>query len=160
MQYMLYMTHIKDCNQPPVALQPSPTLAFERALAAAGWTVDFLDLDLTRSAPAVTLRCSRGDGLWIWANVDPHGRCTLERFYRDRQLGMSLDTKGRRPLSPQINDTFLGRSHAQGPRALLRITLGFIADNAIQPTSVSVLRSALSTHLDRRLIVDPDRELA
>jgi len=160
MQHVLHvkhMQHIQQCTTDQQSIpKRKPTHEVQHVLAMAGWEIDFLDVDLTAAKPTATLRCTRADGRWIYARIDEYGRCSLDRFHRDRQLGMSYDTNGRRPLSPQIEDRFLGRTTTQGPRSLLRVALNYISDNAMQPISTISLRAAFSPHLQSRLTIVPD----
>ncbi len=90
-------------------VRPRVADALLRTMDRAGWALDWVDLDLTGSAPRLEIRATRHDGLWVRAYVDQLGRATLERFQRERGLGMAKNQKGRRPLVPQIDDHFMGR---------------------------------------------------
>lgn len=114
----------------------------QRFLAAAGWEIDFLDLDLTTGNPTVDIRLTRADGRWISARVDSHGRCTVEFFQRAVVLGTHSDTKGRAPLSPRVIDTFIRRAKYPGPRAMLRGITHYLTDNALHPVALADMRSA------------------
>lgn len=116
--------------------------ALEVCLDRAGWEICHIDLDLTGSGPVMDIRVASADGKWLLGRVDRLGRCTLERFVRSRHLGMSPSTKGRRPLSPQIEDTFLGRQRFETPAALLGEVGGYIENNPARPTALPDLRSA------------------
>jgi hypothetical protein len=68
----------------------------------AGWTLDWVDLDLTGRAPILEIRATRHDGLLVHAYVDQLGRATLERFKRERSSGMPRNKKAgaRMPTIP------------------------------------------------------------
>jgi hypothetical protein len=117
-----------------------PAVALSRYLLRVGWEVDFVDVDLTKERPVLTEKFHRADGLWIWARADELGRCTMERFFCTSWLGRVRNEKGRWPLAPQLDDTFLGRSRATEPRALLRQVSDYIADNALSPIRVEEMR--------------------
>lgn len=70
-------------------------------LATAGWEIDEIALDLTRTGPKAEIRVGRHDGRWMLARVDQLGRASIERFQRERSLGMATNGTGRRPLSPK-----------------------------------------------------------
>lgn len=114
----------------------------EQTMAMAGWYVDFLDMDLTAAQPSVVMKCHRADGRWLWAKVDTLGRCSLETFQRKSYLGKPQNSKGRWPLSPQVDDLFLGRVHPAGPHALMREITNYIADNAMSPVALGDIRAA------------------
>jgi hypothetical protein len=111
-------------------------------MARAGWSIDHVDLDLTGERPRAQIKLTRCDGRWLLARVDRLGRAHLETFQRERTLGMSSNTKGRRPLSPQVDDTFLGRQACLGARHMLRTMTAYIADNATMPTRLEDVRQA------------------
>lgn len=118
------------------------TIALQRCMAAAGWEIAYVDLDLTGCSPKAEVRLERCDGLWLLARIDRMGRASFETFQRERSLGMSRNTKGRRPLSPQIDDLFLGRHHCLGARHMLREMTTYIANNAITPVRLIDVRRA------------------
>jgi hypothetical protein len=126
----------------PVALSSSAIgkvaemSTLQMTMAMAGWTVDFVDIDLTQSTPMALIRCHRDDGLWFSARVDSLGRCSFETFQRNAWLGKPNNTKGRWPQSPQSDDQFLGRSRPADPQALLSHVASYIVDNAIGPAEV------------------------
>jgi hypothetical protein len=121
----------------------SPALAHcQRIMASAGWEIEYVDLDLTKSQPTVDIRLQRMDGRWIWARIDEKGRCTMETFQRERRLGMDSQKKGRLPLTLLIDDVFLGRRQHEGPRAMLRGMVHYLADNALHTTMLTDLRAA------------------
>jgi hypothetical protein len=103
------------------------------SMARAGWTIDFVDIDLTRSTPMALIRCHRNDGLWFSARVDSLGRCSFETFQRRSWVGKPENTKGRWPQSLQSEDDFLGRSRPTDSQALLNHMAMYIVDNAISP---------------------------
>ena len=84
-------------------IDSSTAKSLQRMLAAAGWEVDFVDLDLTGDAPKVDIKICRHDGLWLWARADQLGRCSMETFHRGRALGMAPNQTGRRPSVPLVN---------------------------------------------------------
>lgn len=110
-------------------------------MARAGWEISFIDLDLTQDRPTADIRIARADGRWLHARVDRLGRSTIETFQREKSLGMSANTKGRRPLSPQIDDVFMGRRSFEGARSMLRNLTAYLADNAMQPVALSDMRA-------------------
>lgn len=123
----------------PVAERP----AFARlaaTLVTAGWEVDEIIIDLTRSGPKAEIRVGRHDGRWMLARVDQLGRASIERFHRARSLGMATNSVGRRPLSPQIDDTFLGRSRYDSAREMLVGLTHLLVDNALGPVDEVELR--------------------
>jgi hypothetical protein len=120
-----------------------PALAHcQRIMASAGWEIEYVDMDLTKSQPTVDIRLQRMDGRWIWARIDEKGRCTMETFQRERRWGMDPQKKGRLPLTPLIDDVFLGRRRHEGPQAMLRGMVHYLADNALHPTMLTDLRAA------------------
>ena len=71
-----------------VSVGPSRAmLTLQRTMALAGWEVDYVDIDLTGSAPKAEIKVRRDDGRWLWARLDQLGRCTLETFHREYWLG-------------------------------------------------------------------------
>jgi hypothetical protein len=114
----------------------------QECMALAGWTIDFIDIDLTGVDHKVDIKLSRDDGLWLLARVDPLGRATVEFFQREKSLGMSPNTKGRRPLSPQVDDVFLRRQRFEGARSMLRHVTAYIADNSVGQACLGEVRSA------------------
>ena len=118
------------------------SVALQKCMALAGWGIVYVDLDLTGERPKVEIKMERGDGRWLLARVDPLGRACFETFQRERYLGMSRNTGGRRPLSPQIDDIFLGRHHCLGARHMLREMTAYIANNATTPVRLSDVRQA------------------
>lgn len=133
----------------PTAAASSPALlALQCAMSRAGWEIDFVDVDLTGGQPAATIKCHRGDGLWLWARVDSLGRCSVETFHRERWLGKPANTKGNWPLSPQVDDVFLGRRRPADARALLVDVSTYIADNAMNPVSLTDMQAAWAALAD------------
>lgn len=120
----------------------APLTHLARLLEHGGWEIRDLDIDLTGEHARLQVTVARHDGLWVWARVDQHGRCTMERFRRTLTLGMTPRTSGRRPLSPQVEDEFMGRQSFPGPRMMLRSLVAYLADNALQQLAVSDLRDA------------------
>jgi len=121
---------------------PPALVSLQRTMAAAGWEVAFVDLELTGTAPKAEIKVTREDGRWLWARVDTLGRCTVETFHRENSLGMATNQKGRRPLVPLVDDYFLGRTRHEGPRAMLRHITTYLSDNSIHPVALSVMRAA------------------
>ncbi len=119
-------------------IEAAPRMA--GVMSAAGWEIEFIDLDLTQ--PKAIIKVMRADGRWVFANVDQIGRTSIERFQRDRFLGKALNAKGRVPLSPQINDTFLGRDRFTGARSMLRGLTSYLVDNALHPVTLTEMRAS------------------
>jgi nucleotide-binding universal stress UspA family protein len=133
----------------PLAGATAPAmLALQRAMSRAGWEIDFIDVDLTGEQPAATIKCHRADGLWLWAKVDTLGRCSVETFHRERWLGKPANTKGNWPMSPQVDDVFLGRRRPADARALLMDVSTYIADNATHPVSLVDMQAAWAALAD------------
>lgn len=123
----------------------------QKVMRAAGWEIQYIDLDLSSEQPKADIKVARDDGRWLLARIDHLGRATVERFQRGVSLGMSADTKGRRPLSPQVHDAFLGRSSYPGARSMLRDLTRYIAQNAAGPVALSNVRSAWASIMDSPL---------
>lgn len=124
---------------------PVPSAAanqLQQLLRRAGWELAFIDLDLAQERPVAQIRVDRDDGRWVWARVDALGRCTIETFQRERVLAMSPSNTGRRPLSPEVSDHFLGRTRPAGARAMLRCLIDYLADNALQPVALADAHAA------------------
>lgn len=118
-------------------------LTLQRVMASAGWTIDFIDLDMTGIAPKVDIRMHRADGRWLWARVDSMGRCSIETFQRERHLSRPANAgKGRWPLTNQTDDVFLGRIKPEGPRAMLRCVTNYVVDNAHGNVPLADMRAA------------------
>lgn len=117
-------------------------VALQRCMALAGWEIAHIDLDLTGDKPKAEIKLERCDGRWLLARIDQLGRAGFETFHRERHLGMSPNTKGRRPLSPQVNDVFLGRQRCLGARHMLREMTAYIADNSVNPVLLADVRQA------------------
>jgi N12 class adenine-specific DNA methylase len=117
-------------------------IQLNRVMRDAGWEVEYVDLDLTGEKPTADIRVNRMDGRYLIARVDSVGRATIETFHRERSLGMTPNMKGPRPLSPQINDVFLGRQRFSGARAMLRGMTNYLADNATNAVAIEDMRRA------------------
>ncbi|WP_432263106.1 hypothetical protein [Cupriavidus sp. TMH.W2] len=117
-------------------------VALQKCMALAGWEIAHIDLDLTGERPKAEIKLERSDGRWLLARVDRLGRVSFETFHRERTLTMSRNTKGRRPLSPQVDDVFLGRHHCLGARHMLREMTAYIASNATTPVRLADVRQA------------------
>ena len=113
-----------------------------RVMALAGWEISYIDLDLTRDRAQAEIKVVRDDGRWLWARVDRIGRSSMEAFQREKWLGMSANTKGRRPLSPQVDDVFLGRQAFAEPLAMLGGLTAYLADNALRPVTLADMRAS------------------
>jgi hypothetical protein len=124
------------------SLKANSALALQKCMALAGWEIAHIDLDLTRDQPKAEIRLERCDGRWLLARVDRQGRASFETFQRESYLGMSRNTKGPRPLSPQVDDLFLGRRHCLGARHMLREVTAYIADNSAAPVLLADVRRA------------------
>lgn len=122
----------------------SSAVALQKCMAMAGWEISHIDLDLTGDKPKAEIKLERCDGRWLLARIDRQGRASFETFQRERSLGMSRNTKGRRPLSPQIDDQFLGRHRCLGARHMLREMTAYIANNSTTPVSLANVRQAWS----------------
>ena len=51
-------------------VRPALPMRFCARWTRAGWALDWVDLDLTGSAPRLEIRATRYDGLWVRAYVD------------------------------------------------------------------------------------------
>ncbi|SDV49250.1 hypothetical protein SAMN05216551_107185 [Chitinasiproducens palmae] len=120
-------------------------------MALAGWEIAHIDLDLTGERPKAEIKLERCDGRWLLARVDRLGRACVETFQREHMLGMNSSTKGRRPLSAQVNDVFLGRKTCLGARHLLRVMTAYVADNATTPVRLADIRHAWAAVMDAPL---------
>lgn len=96
-------------------------------LHLAGWELRDIDLDLISGRARVELH--RYDGRRVLLSTDAIGRTSLERSHRTIALGRHSSTRGRIPLSPQIEDEFLGRQRCEGPRSGLRALCSYVATN-------------------------------
>ena len=123
-------------------------------MRAAGWEVEFADLDLTGDQVRADIKVVRNDGRWLLARVDHLGRASITRYHRTNFLGRTPSSKGRIPLSPQIDDQYLGRSRFEGARSMLRSLTAYIADNAIHPVALSDLRAEWGTVMSAPLRID------
>lgn len=124
-----------------------------RVMRTAGWSIEYIDLDLTQAHPKATIKVCRNDGRWLFATVDAVGRASIERFQRERFLGMSDSTKGRRPLSPQVDDIFLGRSLCSGARAMLRELTRYLSDNSLAPIQLADMRAGWASIMAAPLLL-------
>jgi hypothetical protein len=121
----------------------APELGMLQAqLGRAGWAIAHIDVDLTGYAPKAEIQVESFDGKWLLARVDRLGRCSVERFVRSRHLGMSDNTRGRRPLSPQVEDQFLGRDRLSSPGDLLDYIACYISNNAASPVPLDHMHAA------------------
>ena len=132
------MNELARTNHPSL----SPVAQLSRVMRSAGWEIEFIDLDLTGDHPKVDIKIHGANGRWLLARVDSLGRSTMETFHRERTLGMTPNTRGCRPLSPQVTDTFLGRQKFSGPRQMLRVMTNYLTDNSARPVALSDMRSA------------------
>jgi hypothetical protein len=123
----------------------SPVNRLAAVMRDAGWEIEFVDLDLTGEHAKAEIKVTRQDGRWLLARVDEIGRASVTRFQRERSLGMSPNTKGRRPLSPQVNDEFLGRSRYEGARSMLRGLTAYLVENAVRPVALADMRAGWAT---------------
>ena len=126
------------------SLESHAARALVMRMEGAGWVLSSVDLDLTGAAPKVEIRAIRFDGLWIRAHVDQLGRATPERFQRDCSLGMPKNRQAgaRLPMSPQLEDRFLGRQRYEGARTLMRYLCAYLTDNALHPIALPDMRAA------------------
>lgn len=107
----------------------SPLARLRREMWAAGWEIDLIDVDVREGvAPRAKIQVRRLDGRWLMAYVN-HGRAGMERWHRRIELGMPRGVTGRSPLSPQIDDQFLGRTPCASPAELLRTLAHYVAAN-------------------------------
>lgn len=132
--------------------QPAGLVALKACMERAGWEVDHVDLDMTKDTPTVEVRMSRVDGRWLLARSDSLGRASIETFQRAKGLGMSPQTRGRRPLSPMVEDTFMGRQRCGGARALIRTLTNYIADNGTGDVSLGTIRDAWRGLMGERVL--------
>jgi hypothetical protein len=122
--------------------RPCAADALLRTMDRAGWSLDWVDMDLTGTSPTLEIRATRYDGLWLRAYVDGLGRATVERFHRERHLGMRGNEKGRRPLAPMVDVHFMGRQRYEGGRSMMRGLCAYLTDNALHPVSLADMRAA------------------
>lgn len=125
----------------PVSVSTAAVDRFSSVMRAAGWEVEFADLDLTGDRARADIKVVRNDGRWVLARVDHLGRASITRYHRTSFLGRTSSSKGRIPLSPQMDDQFLGRSNFEGARSMLRWLTSYIADNATNPIALADLRA-------------------
>lgn len=127
--------------------------SLQKCMALAGWEILYIDLDLTGAHAKAEIKVERSDGLWIFARVDALGRAMFETFKRERSLGMSPNTKGRRPLSPQVNDIFLGRKTCLGARHMLKEMTAYIASNSLENVALPDIRRAWAGVMSTPLLI-------
>ena len=130
------MTHLA-----PISISTTAVDRLASVMRAAGWEVEFADLDLSGDQARADIKVVRDDGRWLLARVDHLGRASITRYHRASFLGRTPSNKGRIPLSPQIDDQFLGRSNFEGARSMLRSLTAYIADNATGPVALADLRA-------------------
>lgn len=118
--------------------------SLEKALDCAGWSILDVDLDLIGAGSRFSMSVERVDGLRLFARIDALGRAMVERSFVERRLRMDANQKGRRPLSPTLEETFLGRSSFSGSREMLAWLGDYIVENATHPTSVENLRPSFA----------------
>jgi hypothetical protein len=125
-------------------VRPSVADALLRTMDRAGWTLDWVDLDLTGSSPRLDVRVMRHDGLWVRACVDQLGRATLERFQRERSLGSPPNkaSGAKEPLAPLVDDHFLGRQRFEDASSMMRGLCAYLTDNALHPVALADMRAA------------------
>ena len=125
-------------------VRPRSVDALLRTMDRAGWALDWVDLDLTGSAPTAEIHATRHDGLWVRAHLDQHGRATIERFQRERSLGAARNKQAgaKMPMVPLIDDNFMGRQRYEGGRSMMRGLCIYLSDNATHPISLSDMRAA------------------
>lgn len=114
----------------------------ELCLARVGWEICHFDMDLSGGSLVADIRVAGPGGKWLLGRVDRLGRCCLERFVRTRQLAMARDTKGRRPLSPQVDDVFLGRQWLPSAASLLGQIGEYVVNNSAPPAHLEGMRAA------------------
>lgn len=100
--------------------------ALVSVLEAHGFELQAMNIDAHRGV--MTIQIHRFDGRWWWLHADERG-AVLESWHRVESLGRHSSSKPGVPLSPQINDTFLGRSRREGFRSGLRALANRLADN-------------------------------
>lgn len=115
-----------------------PVTHLARVMQSAGWEIEYADLDLIGDNQRVEIRIMRTDGRWLLARVDHAGRASITRYHRSVSLGKR---PGRVPLSPQIDDQFLGRSKHEGARSMLRSLTTYIAENSIRQVAIADIRA-------------------
>ena len=138
----------------PISQQTSAVSRLASVMRAAGWEIEFLDLDLTGNQARADIKLVRNDGRWLLARVDSLGRASITRYHRTTYLGKNPNTKGRVPLSPQIDDEYLGRQRFEGARSMLRSLTSYIADNAVHPVSLTDVRAGWSAIMDAPLRIE------
>lgn len=119
-------------------------LKLGRLLQDAGWEIICLDIDWRDELPRLEAQIVRNDGYWLFARLDQLGRGTVERFWRSRDLRVPANVKGCQPLSPAVNDEFLGRT--SGLRGLLPLLVALadtVAANSSHPRISQEIRVTL-----------------
>lgn len=129
-----------------------------RVMQAAGWEIDYVDLDLTGEKPKAEIKVHRGDGRWLWAKVDTQGRASFETFQRESGLGRQKGLKAgaSAPLVPQRDDTFLGRQKFEGARSMLRGMTNYLVDNATNKVALEDMRAAWAPLLSDGATIQAD----
>lgn len=122
-----------------IAIQRFQLAALSSTLEAHGFDLQTVDIDLHRGV--VVIQIHRFDGRWWWLHADARGT-VLESWQRTVTLGRHPSSKPGVPLSPQINDTFLGRSRCEGFRSGLRTLASRLADNPAPGRPVLTTASA------------------
>lgn len=125
----------------PITQHASAVSRLASVMRSAGWEVEYADLDLSGDQVRADIKVVRDDGRWLLARVDHLGRASITRYHRTSFLGRTPSSKGRIPLSPQMDDQFLGRSNFEGARSMLRSLTAYIADNATNPVALADLRA-------------------
>lgn len=130
------------------------------ALQRAGWELTYADADLSGERPTAELRLDGHDGRWVTARVDALGRCSIERFQRTKGLRMASDTLGRRPLTPLVEDVFLGRTRSPGPAAMIASLADYLASNGREGVDPRALDAEWTASLagPLRLVAAPPPE--
>lgn len=118
--------------------------ALQKSLAMAGWEIARVDISFVGDAPKAEIKIERADGRWVLGSVDGQGRARLDRFHRDRTLALTSGISGPRPLTPHVEDTFLGRQKCEGPQAMLDALTDYVVDNALGPVRPQQIREALA----------------
>lgn len=129
-------------------------VVFETTLRLVGWGPRNIDIDLASGRVVVELH--RDDGRWVLLSADSLGRVCMERHQRRVALGRHSSRLGRIPLSPQVEDVFLGRQRFNGFRSGLRSLCAYVAQNPapgkpeLPPNAV---RTALAPLLNGRALL-------
>lgn len=99
--------------------------SIEQALAAIGWQLLSVDIDIDREAARIELK--RGD-LHVMLDAR-HGRASLTREIHDRRQ-QRIGRKGDITVVERIEPRLLGRTRCDGLRSGLRTLSHYVADNA------------------------------